>query len=174
MRRFSQKITKATKRGKIRIAENLICLRALCELLLNGQAATECSSGLAVLRKQGNWFLSMKWSDRIAQGFNPGLGRKKRALKVAPDVWARPADRRPNNPNTRLGRHFSSSTPVSPKATADRQGASCDVIPRAEAGLFCQTISLSKTVIMPSIRALAAGSLIEQYFHGTQQFSSID
>jgi hypothetical protein len=48
----------------------------------------------------------MKWSDRTAQGFNPGFDCKKRALKVAPDVWARPADRRPNNPNPRLGRHF--------------------------------------------------------------------
>jgi hypothetical protein len=34
----------------------------------------------------------MKWSDRTAQGFNPGWGEEKRALKVAPDVWAWLAD----------------------------------------------------------------------------------
>ena len=61
----------------------------------------------------------MKWSDRIAQGFDPGWGKEKRALKVAPDVWAWLADRRVNNPNTHFGRHF--------------QGALCGITPRAEA-----------------------------------------
>jgi hypothetical protein len=61
----------------------------------------------------------MKWSNRIAQGFNPGLDRKKRALKATPDVLARPVDRRPNDQNPCFGRHF--------------QGASGDIAPRAEA-----------------------------------------
>jgi hypothetical protein len=61
----------------------------------------------------------MKWSKRIAQGFNPGLDGEKRALKVAPDVEARSVDRRANNRNTRFGRRF--------------QGASYDSTPRAQA-----------------------------------------
>jgi hypothetical protein len=63
--------------------------------------------------------LTMKWSDRIAQGFNPGLKEEKRALKVAPEVGPPLVDRSANNLNTRFGRHF--------------QGASYDIIPRAEA-----------------------------------------
>jgi hypothetical protein len=34
-----------------------------------------------MLRKRGNWFLTMKWSDRIAQGFSPGYDVARRALK---------------------------------------------------------------------------------------------
>jgi hypothetical protein len=81
----------------------------------------------------------MKWSNRIAQGFNPGWDRKKRALKVAPDVWAWPADRRPNNPNPRFGRHF--------------QGASRDIVPRAEAlGYSVRPFHGQKPITSPSQR----------------------
>jgi hypothetical protein len=73
----------------------------------------------------------MKWSDRIARGFNPGWGGEERVLpvrrsfwgyrgkggKVAPDLWAWPADRCANNPDTHFGRHF--------------QGALCDLKPWA-------------------------------------------
>jgi hypothetical protein len=34
-----------------------------------------------------------KGHNRIAQGFSPGMGGRKSALKVAPDVWASTADR---------------------------------------------------------------------------------
>ena len=134
-------------------------------------ALTRCASGLASLPRRGNWFLTMKWSKRIAQGFSPGLDRKKRALKVAPDVWAWSADRRTNNPNMRFGRHFSSFVPVSPKTTADRQGASCGVTPRAKAlGYSLRPFHGQNRLATTA----CPGSLIEQYFHGIQPFSSID
>ena len=54
----------------------------------------------------GDWLLTMKWSDRTAQGFDPGLAGKEGALKVAPDVLARTVDLRVKNRGTRVGRHF--------------------------------------------------------------------
>jgi hypothetical protein len=58
----------------------------------------------AMLRERGNWFLTMKWSDRIAQGFSPGYDVARRALKVATEVGVsviRSSIRRPS-PNGRV------------------------------------------------------------------------
>jgi hypothetical protein len=46
------------------------------------QAAKLESSELVGLRRQGNWSVTMKWSDRIARGFNPGWGGEERAPPV--------------------------------------------------------------------------------------------
>jgi hypothetical protein len=75
----------------------------------------------------------MKWSDRIAQGFNPGLDGEKRALpvrrslwgsrdeggKVAPNVRTRLVDRRANNLKTRFGGHFQGDLTTSNPGLSD-------------------------------------------------------
>ena len=141
------------------------------------QAARLDSFGLVPLGRPVHWSVTMKWSDRIAQGFNPGWVEEKRALKVAPDVWAWLADRRAHNPNTHFGRHF--------------QGAFCDITPRAEALGYSvrpfhgQTLSYQehpprqirfhinpvKTstdyLLNVAMAELEAKSLTERDFHGT-------
>jgi|GEM_PF-3259457 hypothetical protein len=82
----------------------------------------------------------MKWSYRIVQSFSPGLDGKERALKAAPDVWARSVHRRANEPNPRFGRHF--------------QGVSCDTASRAEALGYSVGPSHGHRMVTPVGRAL--------------------
>jgi hypothetical protein len=48
----------------------------------------------------------MKWSDRTAQGFNPGLAGNKDALKVASEILAPESDHQVEKRVTCVGRHF--------------------------------------------------------------------
>jgi hypothetical protein len=47
------------------------------------QAARLDSFGLVPLRRGDDWSVTMKWSNRIVQGFNPEYDVARRALKVA-------------------------------------------------------------------------------------------
>jgi hypothetical protein len=47
------------------------------------QLASEAHGGLKRWQRFSSRFLTMKWSNRIAQGFSPGWTSRKTALKVA-------------------------------------------------------------------------------------------